>query len=378
MSAIFRYLLLLSAVGLLGGLVWLKAMRPSPRGDVLESPAPAKTVEVDAEKLPGSGSTPVAFRPQARVNPDSPATLITRLLNGEDIPRPGSAELEGFLDANGRRAGSLLGAFRATGDRNFLREAMEKAPSDPRVAFAAYWFGTTAKYDEPASPERRQWLENLKQSDPNDSLGNFLSARDYFNAGQPDKALAELSAASGKTAYRDYSREFIQDAEEAYRAAGLSEAEAKVIACSELPLPHLAQLKKLAQGVVNLAGTYRQAGDEASAQAVLQLGLNVSQRLRSGGDQSLIQDLVGIATERIVLDGLDPAAAFGADGQTVKGRLDQMLQEREQIKASAKQIETMLPTMSEQDLVTFFDRTKTLGESAAMRWALEKYRQPGR
>jgi hypothetical protein len=370
-----RSLLILSvgAAGLIGSLAWLKGLRTPPRAAALDPAAPTKTVEAAPQEWQGTIRSPRTVHPQARTTPASPASLISRLLQGEEIPKPAAAELESFLDANHRSTGSLLGAFRATGDTNFLKEAMEKAPNDPRVAFAAYWFGTQAKYDDPASPERRQWLEKLKESDPNNALGNLLSARDYLNVGQPDKALAELNAASSQSVYRDYSLEFIQDAEEAYRGAGLSEAEAKVVACAELPLPHLAQLKKLVQGVMDLAGTYRQAGDEASAQAVLQMGLNVGQRLRSGGDQFLIQELVGIAAERIALAGFDPSAPYGSEGQTVKDRLDQIVQEREQIKVLGKQVEGLLPTMSEQDLVTYFERVKTLGETAATRWAVEKY-----
>jgi len=39
--------------------------------------------------------------------------------------------------------------------------------------------------------------------------------------------------------------------------------------------PQLAHLKRLGQDVAELATLYRQAGDEASAQAALQMGLNL-------------------------------------------------------------------------------------------------------
>jgi hypothetical protein len=70
-----------------------------------------------------------------------------------------------------------------------------------------------------------------------------------------------------------------------------SVAEAKAVALGSLQLPQLAQFKQLAQGALDLAASYRQAGDEASAQAALQTGLNLGQRLATG-QNTLILDLV--------------------------------------------------------------------------------------
>jgi hypothetical protein len=368
-----RFFLFLIAVGLIGGIGWLTSSRhvmPQPDATVNSTTDPPSDF---------AGS----YHRRASVDPERPletgaTNLLTKLLNGDESVKVDPTELASFLEASHRSAESLLGAFRATGDRSFLKEAVEKAPLDPRVAFAAYHFAEKVDYDEPATPERRRFLENLKAADPQNSMGNFLSARDYFKAGAPEKALAEMTDGLARTAYQDYSVEFIQNAEEAYLAAGVSAAVAKVQACSELPLPHLAELKKLEQNLVDLANTYRQAGDEASAQAALQLGAGLSDRLRYSGNQFLIQDLVGVAAERILLDGMDPSAAYGADGQTVKDRLDQITHEREELKAQGKQIEAILPMMSEQDLVAYFDRIKLLGEASASRWAVGKYGQPGK
>jgi hypothetical protein len=370
-----RVLQVLFIICVLGCLGWFAASRPvRTTSEQLLSPAPELSF-VSSDKDISEAPTRAPAR-HSTSGGGGVTNLLAQLMNG-DGPKLSPAELEPFLEASHRSAESLLGAFRATGDRAFLREAMEKAPTDPRVAFAAYHFATPYKYDEPATPERRGWLDKLKEADPMNPLGDFLSARDYFKAGQPDKAIADLTTALSKPGYQDYSVAFIQDNEEAYRAGGISEAEAKIIACSELPLPHLAELKKLSQNLVDLANTYRQAGDEVSAQAALTLGMNVSERLRANGNQFLIQDLVGIAAERIVLGGMDSTAIYGDSGQTVKDRLDQTLREREEIKARAKQVEAIVSQMSEQDLANYFDRIKVLGETSASRWVLSKYGQSG-
>jgi hypothetical protein len=47
------------------------------------------------------------------------------------------AQVEAYLKTAGRTAPNLLAAFRTSGDTGLLREAMEKYPSDPLVAFEA-------------------------------------------------------------------------------------------------------------------------------------------------------------------------------------------------------------------------------------------------
>src|SRR5437016_1113092 len=46
-------------------------------------------------------------------------------------------QVDAFLKANGRRASSLLAAYRTSEDLALLREAMTKYPEDPQVAFEA-------------------------------------------------------------------------------------------------------------------------------------------------------------------------------------------------------------------------------------------------
>jgi hypothetical protein len=109
---------------------------------------------------------------------------------------------------------------------------MQKYPDDPQVAFEA-------ALRKDASPEEtRQWLDSLKKSAPDNPLANYLSAFNYFNMGQPDLAVQELVAASGKSRFQDYSVDRLIADEEAYRSAGYPEAETRLGATLALALPN--------------------------------------------------------------------------------------------------------------------------------------------
>jgi hypothetical protein len=282
-----------------------------------------------------------------------------------------AAQLEVYLHENQRSASSLLAAFRTSDDPALLREAMEKYPNDPLVGFEA-----ALRKDAPPA-ERRQWLDAFKQSAPNNALADYLSAADRFKAGQTDLAVQEVLAAAGKPQFQDYSLDRIQAAEEAYRAADFPEAEAKVLASSQLLQPHLVQARALAGNLLDLATSYQQGGDEASRQAALGMAADLGQRFGSNSSgEMLIAQLVGINVERIALGAMDPNAAYGGNAQTVQDRLTQLAQERAGIKELATQADPLLQTLSGQEWISYEDRSTTFGEEAAMRWLVAKHASP--
>ena len=298
-----------------------------------------------------------------------PATnLILRLFHGSNAPKLTLQQTETYLKDNHRNAASLIAAARATGDQSLLQEAMEKYPHDPQVAYAAIFkFNATPE-------EHRQWLDEFERSAPGNSLANYLSAFDQFKSGNSDQAVQELSAAAGKQSFTDYSMDFMQSAEEAYRAAGYSVAEAKALASSQLLLPQLAQLKGLNHNMVDLAASYRESGDDASSQTLLQMGVSLGQRLEEAPGQLLISQLVGIAVESAALKAIDAAAPF-RDSQTVQNRLDELSQQRAAIKRTDQEFESIQERVSNQDWISYSDRRKAFGEQAALQWLATKYGQ---
>lgn len=178
-----------------------------------------------------------------------------QLLSGKKLNLQQAAS---YLQTKQRNAESLLAASGVTGDSALLREAVDKYPDDPRVNFTACF----AFKKESSPEERRQRLDAFKQSAPENALADYLSAQDYFKAGQPDRAVPEIMAGAGKPKFHDYSGDLAPSAEEAYEAAGFSTVEAKTLAMCTSPLPHLAELRGLGQSLGELANRCRQAGDE--------------------------------------------------------------------------------------------------------------------
>jgi hypothetical protein len=301
----------------------------------------------------------------ASTAPQEASTLIARLVHGGEVPRLNPAQLKRYLDENHRNAASLLSAYRTSGEPALLREAMEKYPGDPQVAFEAV-------LNKDASPaERRAWLEAFKKAAPDNALPNYLSALDYFRSGQTDQAAQELSAAA--KGFGDYTVERIQSDEEAYRASGYSEADANMAATWGVTLPQLAEMRTLAQNMVGLAASYRQAGDENSAQATLEMAIGLGQQLdaSTGSCVPLVTRMVGLAVERMAFDSMDPLSGYG-DG-TVQAQLDQLAQRRESLKELVKQSVPFQQQMTSEDWLNYNERTRSFGEENAIGWLLNKY-----
>jgi hypothetical protein len=331
-------------------------------------PAASPTVSTPGKPQVALPDMPAHFTGSHQSQPDSPASanhFREHLLDG-NFPKLTAAQVEPYLQANHRNAESLIAAFMTSGDRAYVREAMQQFPNDPKVAYSALYFGNLSP------EEKRQWEDNFKRLAPNNSMANYASALDYIKSGQPELALQDMTAA-GKGTWSDYSWQFIQSSEEAYRAAGYSDLDAKIAAQDQLLLPELAQLKQLGAQIGDLAKTYQQAGNTAAAQNAFQLDVQLGQQLSATEVQPLITTLVGYAVERIALTSMDPSAPFDNTGQTVQNQLDQIAQQKQYIKSFTSQSEKLLTQMSDDDIYSYLQRRQSSGEINALQWALAKY-----
>ncbi|HSY17660.1 MAG TPA: hypothetical protein VK815_04960, partial [Candidatus Acidoferrales bacterium] len=146
---------------------------------------------------------------------------------------------------------------------------------------------------------------------------------------------------------------------------------------SQLMLPQLLQLKSLTQETAQLAAAYRQSGDTAAAQNVLQLADTLGRQYATPvPGEPTISQLVGIAIEKIALNNMDPNAPYGDNGQTVQDRLNQLTQQRTQIVQLNQQTESLLPSLTPEDLITYKNRWLMLGEANAEQWIVDKYGHP--
>ncbi len=276
-------------------------------------------------------------------------------------------QLEAYLTSHGRSAASLLAAYRTTSDPALLSEAMRNFPDNPEVAFEA------ATKKDVSPDDRRHWLDVLKKSAPDNALANYLSALDDFNAGQPDQAVKEFMAASGKQ-FEDYSSQRYQNDTEAYLAAGYSVADAKFASGVNLTLPQLQMTKDAGVDMVELAKSYQQTGDSASAQAAMQMAVDLGQRYGTASPgEPVLSQLVGLSIEMRALSAMDPNAAYGSSGQTVQDQLNQIKQQHDTLRQQSEQVNALLPAMSEQDWTIYNDRWLTLSEQNAYQWVINRY-----
>jgi len=299
---------------------------------------------------------------------NAPTTnLYARFKNG--VPWLTPKQLDAFLQANGRGASTLLAAYRTGKDMALLREALAKYPNDPHVTFEA------ATCPWLSDEEKRPWLKAFEQAAPDNALAYYLSAVDDFKTGKPDDALRELAGVTGKH-FDDYTQTREQDNVDAFISAGYSAAEAQTASSTSLLIPQVTTMKQLGLQLVDLANTYTQAGDPASAQAVLQTALNLGQTIEGTAPTSpTITQLVGFAVEKMALEKMDPSAVIGANGQTVQDALNRIAQTRQAMKDVDNAAEPLLPNLTDEDMVNYINRRTLFGEIAAMQWVVNKYGQ---
>jgi len=286
-------------------------------------------------------------------------------------PNISREKVEEWLARHNRNAMSLLAAFRALNDTNYLNEAATNFPNNPQVELAVL------AHDE-FPQDRRKWLDLFKASSPSNSLANYLSAQDDFKNGNTDAAVNELSAASGKSQFDSYTTETLLDSEELYSASGKSPIEVATDGMADMAgenMPQLATFKRLAQGIGNLEQQYATSGDANSAVNVAQMGMAFGNQLGSGDSgKYLINQMVGIADENIVLAQLDPNTSYDfLNGQTPA----QVLQQLKDQRASERELIGNFPAayslLTQDEMTSYTERMKIYGETAAMQWVIQQH-----
>jgi hypothetical protein len=295
-------------------------------------------------------------------------SLFKRIVSGEKalVTVPHETILA-YLQTNASNAESLLVAFQASSNRNYLISAATNFPHDPRVQLAVLMNGVFPE-------QRATWIARFKQDAPDNPLPNYIAALDAFKAQQPQAALRELLSAKEKPHYRDYIVDNIQALEELYLADGRPPAEAKLAGMANVQMPHLKFLRDLGKDEVDLEKRYVAAGDQRSAEFMAADAVRMARQLSSGdGAVSLLSQLVGIATESSALKELPADARPSFLSTSAQERMAELQEQRQAIRDSAKFWDQWLGTASENDLIAYFDRLKLYGESGAMAWLQNRY-----
>ncbi len=328
--------------------------------------APDNASAAFAQRSSGAGIRPAPGATE-RVAGARQNTPLGRLLSeGEPAEPLSSEDVAAYVRLNNANAQSLLAAFETDKDMNWLRQAAGEFPDDPRVLFAVVNFG-----DDSIPGARREWLDRLARAAPENALVDYLSASEQLKQENPEGAIRALLAARGKTSFDDYTMHTIQSAEEMHARAGRAPAEAKAMAGTQTRLPHLQELRNLGREMVKLYETRRQAGDAATANEIAAAGLNMGRHMSVGaGNRYLINELVGIATEKVFLDALDPSAEHPFLDRPLAELQQDLRKQKDNIKTVAASVD--LETMSDADVVAYFDRMKLYGEYETLKWFYER------
>lgn len=350
-------------LGLLACLALIFLRLPPEVGPAM--PAAGAGNPIPARDSPGSGFD---ASPRPPTNPkqsgDRLHALLDRLFSAEGIKQAVTVvQIRAFLERNRGRADAYLAAFHADGETNWLVQAAQRHPDDPQVQFAMI----AGRVD----PEhQREWIERLKQSDPDNPMASYFSASDYFQAGNPEAALRDLAEAVGKHDFRDYVSETIQSAEGLYLESGYSPVEAKILAGLNLQLPHVTTVRNLGRDLNRLRQGYLDAGDTGTATAVSEVTWQLGRQFSGeAGGRYLLNELVGLALEGSALKGLP--GDFAAD--YLPGTVAEIQAGQQARKAAVQEANKVLTpdlmlSLSEQEWMSFFDRRNLQGERAALQW----------
>jgi len=338
--------------------------------DRLSAPKSLSKKSSEETSLKTNATVPDRFGPRSRATVASPQNDS---INSKSDDEEGAEwkkllreQVEAYLLKTKRSPESLLNALWETGDPNFLAEAVEKYPDNPVVQWA--------KLNRVSPEERGPWLEKLKTSSPDNALPNYLSALDNFKAGNIDKALAEIDAASKKIAVSSFEHERMQSREEMYLLAGYSPLEAKTQSMETLLGPNLPEMKSLAQEISSLQQKYLTAGDNSSAQQLAAVGTEIGGKVADGRSSStLINQLVGYAMENIALKNLDPGTYYDFLGKTAGQRLQEIKDQKQEVKELVPVHAALYPTLNDAEKIIYLDRLNLYGEMNAMKWLKRTY-----
>jgi len=316
-------------------------------------------------RLTSSQSQPAA-KPSAALPSAKPGqsskTILQRAVEGDaNVFKLSPEQVQSFL-AKGTNVESLLAAFNVTGDKDLLRDALQRFPDSPFVLAAAL--------THDASPDqRRELIDRLKSVAPDNPMANYLAARDYLESQQPDLAVKELSDASSKNGFHDFTIERIQGLEDIYLDAGYTPAEAKALAMAGVQLKSIVQLRQLGGEISRLQQQYATAGNAASAEMLARIGLTLAADLSQGTGNTFIGQMSGSRVEQELLRTLDPNATYDFITQPINERLAHLETQDKSIREACQFFDQWTKTATEGQLISFFDRLKLYGEPAAVTWA---------
>lgn len=294
------------------------------------------------------------------------AAIIARLrrsLSNEGTRGKLSREVvETYLANRERSPLSLLAAWQESGTRDYLDEAAERFPKDPRVQIAL--LATDLPDDQ-----RVAAIQRLKLAAPTNPLANYYAAQEYFRQKNSSGAVDELSQANGKAGYDDYILPMLQEREELFASANLSPLEAKVQALLGVMMPYLPVVNEMRAGLTAEIQSLTQKGDVETAVQLGADGIAAARHVGQGaGSQIILNELVALTMERQVLAAMPPEQATALLQQPVAERLAELKAQRDEITQLTRDADITDSEVLPEEFVHYFELMDSDGEMAALRW----------
>ncbi len=271
--------------------------------------------------------------------------------------------LNSYLNRKNRNAASLLAAASICKDAALRQEARRLYPDDPRVLL------DSLLRNELSHEERGRALELIRKTEPDNSLADYLLAKECFEQGNADGGIDALCKGCAKPLIDGHVQEMVQEREEAYRDAGYSLDQAAGAAHWGAELLQVKQpLVDLSKLVLAMREGYVEAGDANSARLLALMGSRMGEQMQlQTGTRFIIDDLVALSVESRFLAVMSPAEQLVAGGQTAGDRLAELNRQKVLIKDLTHNVappEALPPSVK----IEFFRQMDIGGELEAFRW----------
>ncbi len=270
--------------------------------------------------------------------------------------------MDSYLSDHNRNARSLLQAFRASKNFDYLKEAFERFPDDPMVLLHH------AVYRSAPTEERKAALNKLQELLPDDAVPCYLLGEQLLQEGDLDGALELLLAGALRPHAYNYANELIADSQEFLEASGVPADDALPQAFFNLEMRLLTPMRNLLGLVQDIhADLSTEEGGEEFAEKWAIAGSHLARRMQSQIGQTLIELLTGISVERQFLSLLSPETELVADGTTVAQRTSEIEELRALIRSFHLMSDAALALPPDEKRF-FFKKAQEEGEISALLW----------
>lgn len=289
----------------------------------------------------------------------SVAACLADMAEGKKYPLPTRAQLEAYIEQEGRSAGSLLAAFMlSTETVPWLDEAAERYPDDPRVS--AVMLMTARGRKEPTA----EWSRRMRANDPKNSLGWCNEALDAFKAGDVEGGLDALEDAARLGRPHMYPEEIAREITKASKSAGFDPLYAETLGYAHLPLGQLSVLMELAQ--------HMKTGPEGARESATESLFILTQSLKQPTERAaLVEKLVSSSIERTIVNSSEWYEEMPGLNMTAAELQERNSTERAATSALIKEHRRLLPSLSDTEMKQYLRRIAVEGEFKAMQWVVQ-------